>query len=272
MDTSFIPESGSIQHELDRLEESPAFARSARLFSLLRFVVEESLAGRGDTLKELVIGDALYGRQQPYDPRIDSTVRVEARRLRRKLKQYYHTEGADRPIRIEMPTGSYKPQFRHALETEGRTQAPLAEPVYGNRVDLAVLPFRALSQNAGEDHFADGLTDEVIYACGELPGLRIAPRLVIFQYKNRNYSLASAADELGAALVLHGTVRAEPNRSRVTIEIADPQGYVAWSDRIEWANCETIGEQEKLAGDIARRIPVAIASCLPGRHRELARI
>jgi TolB-like protein len=223
--------------------------------------VDESLDGRGDTLKELVIGDALYGRQQPYDPRIDSTVRVEARRLRRKLAEHYESEGAGRPIRIDMPTGGYRPIFRKVSRAKLTTAPVGGTQSRSSLVDLAILPFRALSSDATDDRFADGLTDEVIFACGELPGLRVAPRIVIFQYKNRSYSLAKAADEIGAAMVLHGTIRTETGRSRVTIEIADPQGFVAWSDRVEFTPCEGIREQERLAHAIANRVPAGMAKC-----------
>ncbi|WP_316397162.1 hypothetical protein [Bradyrhizobium sp. 33ap4] len=255
-----ISDAAIIRQELRCLEASSIFSRSGNLFSLLRFVVEESLAGRGETLKELVIGDALYGKQQPYDPRIDSTVRVEARRLRRKLDEYYRADGASRPIRIELPTGGYRPLFRDTpVRSADGVPNKLRARTSTASVDLAILPFRALSAESEDHRFADGLTDDVIYACGALPGLRVAPRLVVFQYKNRSYSVAEVASELGAALVLHGTIRAEPSRSRVTIEISDPQGFVAWSDRVEFLSWDSIGEQEKLAGAIARRIPVGIA-------------
>lgn len=269
MNQSAVLEVASIRQELQCLETSSAFSRSANLFTLLKFVVEESLAGRGNTLKELVIGDALYGRHQPYDPRLDSTVRVEARRLRRKLDEFYRRDGIERPIRIELPTGCYRPVFREVSEKLERDRQPgvtTATPTA--RVDLAILPFRALSPDSEDDRFADGLTDELIFACGGLPGLRIAPRLAVFQYKNKNYSVAEVARELGAALVFHGTVRAQRDRSRVTLEIADPQGYVAWSDRVECFHRDGIGEQEKLANDIAQRIPLGIASCLSARGRD----
>src|ERR1700739_2190436 len=101
------PSPGLVRAELERLRASRAFAGSDRLCALLSFIVEETLAGRGDSLKESVIGNEIYGREPGYDPRIDSAVRIEARRLRRKLDEYYAGEGSDAGIRIEMPTGRY---------------------------------------------------------------------------------------------------------------------------------------------------------------------
>ena len=74
-------------------------------------MVETALNGEAASLKELIIGNAVYGRSPPYDPRIDSTVRVEARRLRRKLQEYYSLEGKRDPVAISVPTGAYVPIF-----------------------------------------------------------------------------------------------------------------------------------------------------------------
>ena len=82
-----------VREQLDKLQRSATFAGSSRLLALLRFLIDETLDGRGSSIKEAVIGNAVYGREPPYDPRIDFTVRVEARRLRRKLNEYYESEG-----------------------------------------------------------------------------------------------------------------------------------------------------------------------------------
>src|ERR1700760_2263699 len=105
--TTKHPSPSQVRVELERLKTSRTFAGSGRLYALLSFIVEETLAGRGNSLKESVIGNEIYGRTPGYDPRIDSAVRVEARRLRRKLDEYYADEGSDACIRIEMPTGHY---------------------------------------------------------------------------------------------------------------------------------------------------------------------
>ena len=78
-----LPTPEDVRAELERIR-AHAFTGSDKLYAFLHFVVEEALAGRAATLKELVIGIELYGGVIEYDPRIDSAVRVEARRLRRK--------------------------------------------------------------------------------------------------------------------------------------------------------------------------------------------
>ena len=97
-----------------RVLESEAFAKAHSLRRLLEYVVEETLAGRADSLKEYAIGVEVFGRGQDFDPRADTIVRVQARRLRAKLQQYYAVEGYADGLAIDVPTGSYLPRFREA--------------------------------------------------------------------------------------------------------------------------------------------------------------
>ena len=70
-----------------------------------------TLAARFEQLKEYVLAVEVYGRKESFDPKESSIVRVEAGRLRSRLKEYYDTEGRDSPLRIEFPKGSYVPVF-----------------------------------------------------------------------------------------------------------------------------------------------------------------
>jgi Tol biopolymer transport system component len=99
-----------VTEELDRILASPGFTDADRLQRFLRFVVEETLAGRGGALKESVIGVEVFGRAADYDPKVDPVVRVQARRLRVKLDEYYAAAGAG-SIRIGLPKGGYAAEF-----------------------------------------------------------------------------------------------------------------------------------------------------------------
>ncbi|HYO84378.1 MAG TPA: hypothetical protein VES20_23440, partial [Bryobacteraceae bacterium] len=83
-----------IRQQLARLLASPRFASADRLRRFLSFVVERRLMGEADEIKEIVIAAEVYGRSQDYNPKVDSTVRVEASRLRSRLREYYDGEGA----------------------------------------------------------------------------------------------------------------------------------------------------------------------------------
>lgn len=105
----FPPE--QIRRQLERILAGPRFAGAQRTSSFLRFVVERTLAGRAEEIKELVLAAELYGRGSDYDPKADSVVRVEASRVRARLHDYYEQAGRTDPIRIEIPKGSYVPRF-----------------------------------------------------------------------------------------------------------------------------------------------------------------
>src|SRR5512147_1693462 len=105
-----------IRDALARVLQSGVFLRSGQLQRLLRFLVEETLAGRGERLKEYVIGVEVFGRPPSYDPRIDSLVRVEARRLRATLASYYREDGRTDQVIIELEKGSYRPMFRRVAD------------------------------------------------------------------------------------------------------------------------------------------------------------
>jgi hypothetical protein len=102
---------GAIHAQLERVLASKTFSRSPRISRFLTFVVEQTLAGQEDKLKEYLLGVEVFNRMDSFDPRIDSIVRVEARRLRYKLERYYEAEGQSDSVLIQFRKGCYVPSF-----------------------------------------------------------------------------------------------------------------------------------------------------------------
>ena len=102
----------SVRAELERILASKLFVKSERLGDFLRFVVDRAIQGEADRIKEWVIGVEAFGRAESFDPRVDPAVRIAARQLRYKLREYYATDGKENPIEIDLPKGSYTPIFR----------------------------------------------------------------------------------------------------------------------------------------------------------------
>ena len=102
----------SVREQLDRILQSEFFLRSQRMTRFLRFIVEETLAGNDESLSEYTIGLQVFDRGEDFDPRVDSLVRVDARRLRSKLQEYYQGMGSDDLLVIDVPKGTYVPRFR----------------------------------------------------------------------------------------------------------------------------------------------------------------
>ena len=106
-----VPSADDVRAELERLLSSARFQASERRRAFLRYIVEETLAGRADRLKGYTIAVSIFGRDETFDPQADPVVRLEARRLRRDLDSYYVDAGSHDAVRFSIPKGSYVPRF-----------------------------------------------------------------------------------------------------------------------------------------------------------------
>jgi hypothetical protein len=111
----------AVRAQLERILASPLFAGSPRMSRFLTFLVEETLAGRSDRIKEYSIAIEVFEKREDFDQRTDSTVRTEAGKLRAKLDQYYQANGRSDEIVISVPKGKYVPVFKTpAIENQVR--------------------------------------------------------------------------------------------------------------------------------------------------------
>src|SRR5215472_5234999 len=133
------PSAQDVRSELSKVLDSPTFSRTERLRLFLEFVVRHALSSPDQPLKEMAIGIELYAAHQEFDPRISAVVRVDATRLRSKLKEYYASEGAADELIIELPKGSYMPVFAY------RRASQSLPPAAADDTAIAVLPFSNLS-------------------------------------------------------------------------------------------------------------------------------
>ncbi|WP_346912172.1 hypothetical protein [uncultured Roseibium sp.] len=125
------PADSEVRAELERILSSSCFQASEKRRRFLRFVVEETLAGRANRLKGYTVAVEVFERAEDFDPQIDPVVRLEARRLRRDLDGYYAADGRDNPLHISIPKGQYAPEFT-VLDTgnaDHRTEHPTPEDI-----------------------------------------------------------------------------------------------------------------------------------------------
>lgn len=130
--------------QVERIFQSKTFRSSDVLRRLLSYLVEASLAGTADELKEYTVAVDALGKPSSYDPRQESAVRMQVARLRQKLAEYYRTEGAEDPVVVDLPKGGFravfearKPAFERARVAE--TAVPEAPRSWRQReVVLAV--------------------------------------------------------------------------------------------------------------------------------------
>jgi TolB-like protein len=280
------PSAEEIRLQLDRLLASGVFANADRMSGFLRYVVQRAIAGESDQVKEYVIGVAVFDRDEQYDPRLDSIVRVEARRLRSKLDEYYATDGREDPLVIRMPRGSYAPTFERRVpgspvpvpvaEATSHVWRPgvaallvllLALPIgfaiwrsgiwtsIGRAtpiVTIAVLPFVEYSGGVADARLAARLTNGVT---GELARIRttsVVSHTSAQQFTGTRQPLREIAQALNAELILEGRVFLESGGVRVEARLVD-----AVRDRKVWVS-DFVGRVDDLR-DLERRIARAAA-------------
>lgn len=222
---------------------SAIFANSRRLSSFLGFTVEETLKGMGGGLKEYTIGTMVYGRKADFDPSHDTIVRSEARRLRRKLQEYYESYGKNDEVIIFFRLGTYIPVFRWRTSLTTQVQAdPVAEPeLRENESELrvALMAFRAASEDAIGTAFAFGVSEEILHRLVLIPGLRIVAEAQAGGAYERGGELRGetaarmAAGMSRVQLLLRGSVRSEAGSLRVHARLESAEGYVLWSQRFD---------------------------------------
>ena len=108
------PSAAEVRAALDELLGWPGISRSPQVSELLRYVVERTLSGDEAAIKAYSIAVDVFGRPQSFDPQSDPIVRVQARRLRTLLEQYYETGKSESAVQIHLPLGRYVPEFTFA--------------------------------------------------------------------------------------------------------------------------------------------------------------
>ncbi len=257
--------------QLARILASELFSRSDRLSAFLNFVVERTLDHQGDTLKEQVIAVALYGKGPDFNTAADPIVRVDARRLRDRLREYYASAPHD-GVLISVPKGSYTSVF----EVNPLTFAPpcsITSPDIHAVARLAVLPFVNLTGDPNRDYLADGLADETIATLGQIDpfGLVVIGRTSMMRYKATTKSLADIGRELDADYLLESSIRTEHDRLRVITGLVRARDQVQiWSHVFDRELTGVLELQKELSAGIAEQIRSRLAprSVVGGERRQ----
>jgi len=226
------------RQELDRLLASATFRQVDRLKRFLKFIVTEALDGRGDQLKEYVIGVQVFDKDSSFDPRADPIVRVQARRLRSRLVRYYRDEGAADAVVIEMPKGGYAPVFKN--RDAGGPARRATGPALAGQNTIAVLPLADHSAARDLAYFCEGLRQEIVHRLATVKALRV---------------LASQENPSQVAMLLTGGVRKSGDRLRVTLHLVDsPTASYLWSESVDVNLADIFAAQESVADAVINKL------------------
>ena len=257
-----------IQQQIACILGSAIFAHSDRQSRFLRYVVQATLTGDADRLNQRIIGVEVFDRPDSFDPVVDSIVRVEAARLRCKLREYYDEFGKNDRVFIELPKGSYAVRIRHMPTAAGtRCKAHVG----AGRVDdmavagmpwslqgaptIAVLPFHNISSDREQESFADGITDDLITDLARISGLSVISRRSVSAYKGSVARAQRISEELGVGFILEGSIRRADNRVRINVQLIDgSSGKHIWAKRYD----RNMGDMFDLQDDVNRRVVQAL--------------
>jgi TolB-like protein len=248
------------------------------------------LAGRGERLKGYNIAVEVFDRPETFDPVVDPLVRIEAARLREKLREYYDTDGLADPVRIELPKGTYTPHI--AFRSEAPPSAPPDRPSgaatteprsrkiswavsalavlllllsalgvwrwwtpstpLSQKASIAVLPFENIGSDPKWDRFAVGITEDIVTDLSHSKDLFVVARNSTEVYKDKPADVRSIGRDLGVRYVLEGSIQQSGGQIRVTAQLIDTStGGHVWSNRYIRPAADLFDVQSDVTGKIA---------------------
>jgi TolB-like protein len=217
-----------VRRQVEQICVSPDFDASPRSREFLRFIVDETLAGRGNDLTQNLLATRVFGRRDDFDFVFNPIVRIQAGRLRRSLERYYLLSGQEDPVRIELPKGTYAPEFRRVATLAAKPSPPAGGPAQREPADdwpsVSVSPFENLTRDPEQDEVGVRLTEELALELGRYRCVH-----VVLQGESDGNRVEPTRDQ--ARFTLTGRLRRDSEGLLVRVRLVDRNtGQQAWSD------------------------------------------
>jgi TolB-like protein len=282
------PTRPQVQEALDRILASRGFRSSERMSAFLRFVVQHTLDQAPGPLKEFLVAERVFGRDDSFDPRTDTIVRVEARRLRSKLQQYYRDEGRGDPIVIELADRGYTPTFRAAVPEAGvlpaRARRPWAiaaavaallavaglsagrwRPWSPQHIRVGVLACDNLGGDSEDEPLSGGLAAGILSSLNYVESLTPVNGV---QFRGGSIDARVIARDLDAEFVLLCTVQREGQRALITARLVNGQdGSSMALGTFDRQIDSEIDIQTRITRSIVEALSMHLTSSVEGRIR-----
>jgi TolB-like protein len=248
-----------VRRQVERILASADFDASPRSKDFLRFIVEETLAGRGEEVTQTAIATRVFHRRDDFDATVDPIVRIQAGRLRRSLERYYLLAGKHDPVRIELPRGTYIPTFASNDEAEPATTTDTPAPAEARPhpvVDedwpsVVIRPFEPTQPGREHEARAARVTEQLLLELG--------------RYRDVKTLLQTQLDQLEPArrdavrFALAGRLQLEDGDLRVTAQLVDrATGEQLWGD--EYHTAAAPDRWSSSPDDIARVIAARVGA------------
>jgi TolB-like protein len=287
------PSPDEVRTQVQRLLSSKALAGSDQLQRLLRLVVDRTLSGKPELLKEYNLGLEVFHRPPDYDPKVDPIVRVQARRLRSKLDEYYATEGARDSVVIQIPKGAYVPVFGAqdlvpppeltpirptppprrswivastatlllAIAVFAWTQRDTPGPSTDINRSVAVLPIQIFTEDGDRKHLANQVAEVLTTELAKSRELEVLSRTTASRYRDSKLSLPEIARALHVRWVVEGGLGVEGTRTYIKLRCVDSlTDRKIWADVLDCDVSDLVGVNTRAATTIAAAIAAELRS------------
>jgi len=253
-------DAAEVREQVIRICQNPSFAKSRILSDFLNFVIEKTLDGKQNILKEYTIALEVLKKKPDFNPQLDAIVRIHAGRLRKILDAYYDGEGANDPVKIQIPRGSYVPIFEKTPKKEKLANPARVEYEPSDRKPkLGVLPFTNFSNEERLDVISFVLSKDITVELTKFNELGIIGTNSTHYVIDKLSEQKDIAAHLGVEYLITGSCLKLGNRLKVTVELHDTNdGVDIWADSFTFPDEEN--EVFENIAYIIRKIVNVVAS------------
>jgi len=249
----------AVEKQLERIFHDPHFTESVILKKFLSFIVQETILGRANQLKEYTIAVGVLDKPCSFNPQENGIVRIHAGRLRHALHKYYEELGRDDQIIITIPKGKYVPVFTNRVHVRAMNMINHALNDSGFEIEehgdltLAVLPFTSATKNVSAKFFADGLCLQISSMLTRVSSVSVIAYQVIKNLVGQYPDCREMGAAFGFNHIITGGVQYLKDKLRVTVQLIECVSCrQVWSETFE----KEISKSNffEIEDDIVRRI------------------
>lgn len=249
------PTHDEVMHQCSLILKDTEFKRSAKLSRFLRYIVEQTLANNSHYLKAYTIAIEVFEKDETFDPQTDPLIRVNAVRLRRMLKNYYH-KFPDENIHIYVPKGCYIPSFAYFNQSNtAQLKSKLEIPHGCSFPSVAVLYFQNISHKQEYSLLADGFTQELLAEFTKFKSITFISSSTQNQQSNRTQDAHDQSSIEDAQYVVSGSLLVVDDNVQVYAEVID-----SITQTLIWSKTYLADMNVQKIIDIKNQIAMSIAT------------
>ena len=238
--TDTLFSAAEVDDQLERIFRDPRFTESAILKKFLSFIVQETIQGRSNCLKEYTIAINVLEKPLSFNPQENGIVRIHAGRLRRALTEYYGDIGRLDEVVITIPKGKYVPVFANrsnpaeAAIIERELHYEGYSPEEADEITVAVLPFSCTTKTALAQSFAEGLCLQLNSTLMHLDQVSVIAYQAVKNIAQANPDYKQLGALIGFNYIITGGVQFLKDKMRVNIQLIECHSYKqTWSQTFE---------------------------------------